>query len=141
MTTIPILWKNREPPLSACAVVAHGEIARRLAHRVLESSDEQLARWRGVANNELLILLGECDELPWTNGALYLGRDEHAPSLLLPTTQTVQVPIDLFERALLTHLSGHAPPFAVFEAGQVVSLAGARPISREVLERWLHGFE
>ncbi len=137
---IPIVWKDREPPLQACAVVARGEIAHRLAHRVLEASDEQLARWRGVANDELLVLLGERDELPWTDGATYLGRDEQAPSLLLPTTKTVTVPVALFERALLLQLAGHMPPLAVFTEGQVVSLVGARPISREVLSYWLDIF-
>ena len=140
MTTTLIRWQTREPPLQACAVVARGEIARQLAHRVLEASDEQLARWRGVANDELLILLGERDELPWADGAMYLGRDEHAPSLLLPTTRTVQVPVALFERALLIQMAEHAPPFAVFAEAQVISLAGARPISREVLSRWLDTF-
>ncbi len=137
MNPIPIQWKPCEPPLAPCAVAARGENALRLANRVLDSHDEQLGRWRGVVGENLLILLGERDELPWTDGAFYLGRDERAPALLLPTTQSVSVALDLFGRALKLQFAQAAPPFAVFADGTTVSLANARPISRAVLQIWL----
>jgi len=45
---VSVTWSPREPPLSPVAVAAQGVAAWRLARRVLEYSDEQLARLTGV---------------------------------------------------------------------------------------------
>ena len=133
-------WILREPPLSPVAVACRGESAQRLAHRVLELDDETLQKLGGVTTHDCIVLLGESDDLPWVDGAIYFGRDQLAPSLLLPTTQTLDVPLDIFERAIATSStrSNIQAPFAVFADGTVISLFNARPISREVLRGWMH---
>jgi hypothetical protein len=85
-----------------------------------------------------LLILGQADGLPWTDGAIYLGRDSAAPNLLLPTVLTPTVPLGLVERMLVSRFAQAEPPIAVVpQSGLVASVAGARVISRPVLAAWL----
>ena len=139
---VRVAWITREPPLAPGVVVARGGVARRLARRLLRASDEDLARWRGVSGDATLAVVGERETLPWTDGVTYLGRDPAAPSLWLPTTLRPDVPVELFERALLARASQVSPPLAVLvheDVTDFLSLAEARPIARAVLTRWLDG--
>lgn len=143
---VRVTWVTREPPLVAGVALARDGAARKLAQRLLRASDEDLARWRGVAGEAIVAVMGERETLPWVDGVTYLGRDPAAPSLWLPTTARPDVPLELFERALLARASHVAPPLApplallVHDHGvDLVSLAEARPIARAVLTRWLDG--
>lgn len=130
-------WRARATALAPLAVAACNEVAIAFAHRLLSLDDEALARLKGVAGERLLVALGDEELLVWVDGVTYLGRDEAAPSLLLPTTLEPDVPLALFERALLKRLN-HAAPIAVLPAPPVVtSLSSARPISRHTLTGWL----
>ena len=137
----PVTWRPRPNPLEPAGVAARGMAARALARRLLARGDEELARLRGVAGPELLIALGAAADLPWVDGVSYLGREAGAPLLLLPTTREPAVHPQLLERALLARareLPGLEPPLAVLLAPDLlVSTAAARPIDRQVLERWL----
>jgi hypothetical protein len=131
-------WRARAKALAPLAVAACGDVAMALAHRLLALDDESLAKLKGVAGARLLIALGEEELLLWVDGVTYLGRDEAAPSLLLPTTLEPDVPPALFERALLKRLN-HAAPIAVLPVPQLVtSVNSARPISRQTLTAWLN---
>lgn len=145
---ISVAWHPRPSPLEACAVAASGVAARTLALRCLARDDEQLAALRGVSvGRDGLILLGDFGVLPWADGALYLGRDDQAPSLLLPTTLQPDAPLALFERTLLHQLqtapqpdnaNAQTPPLAVWPSqNAVVSLSQARPLDRARLQTWL----
>ncbi len=147
-----VVWRPRLRPLEPAGVVARGAAAQALARRLLARDDAALARLRGVAGvagvagDGLLALLGAGDELPWTDGVSYLGRDPDAPLLLLPTTREPAVHPRLLEGALLERArAGGAPgpPLAVIlgrspsDPPLLVSLAEARPIDRASLESWL----
>jgi len=121
-------------------LAVRGEAARRLARRLLSRDDEALSRLSGVATQDLLVLLGEADELPWVDGAVYLGRDAGAPSLLLPATREPSAPLPLVERALLDRArpAGISPPYAVLvDPPLLASTLAARPLERPVLRAWL----
>jgi hypothetical protein len=157
MNRICINWRRREPPLAPCAALARGEAALHLVRRMLGANDEQLGSWRGVAGRNIIVVLGEESTLPWVEEVLYLGQDGRAPSLLLPTTLTIDTPLVLFERAMLSHISSlnaklqsadaqlstaaaplpAIPPFAVLPEGYVISLGTARPLARSALQQWL----
>lgn len=135
--SVQIEWQVRVQPLAPGAVAARGNIARALARRLLASDDEQLARWQGVAGPEVLIVLGEDATLPWVEGVTYLGRDERAPALWLPTTHEPCVPLPLLQRALVQHAQGKTP-LAVLRAPLAIApLAAARPLSRARLQAWM----
>lgn len=133
-------WITRTTPLAPQALAVWGESATLLAHRLLEGSDETLARLRGVSWSYGFVLEGEAQALPWVDGVLYLGRDTLAPRLLLPTNQQPDVPLDLFQSAFERALAREmASPIAVIPAlHMAISLGEARSLQRAKLEDWLH---
>jgi hypothetical protein len=139
-TPTTLNWLPRERPLTPCAVVAQGEAAQRLARRLLEYPDAELAQLQGVAERGTLVIRGEMAVLPWAEGVLYLGQDAEAPALLLPTALRPDFPAALLERAVRTQFPAVAPPVAVLPGTQqVVSLAAARTVARANVQAWLEG--
>jgi MoxR-vWA-beta-propeller ternary system domain bpX5 len=134
---ISVVWRPRSAPLDPVGVAARGESARALARRLLARDDEALARMSGAAAPGLLVVLGASADLPWVDGAVYLGKDASAPSLLLPTTREPSVPLPLVERAF-ARAAGAPPPLAVLlDPPLLTSLQAARPILRTTLQSWL----
>ncbi|NTX51772.1 hypothetical protein [Myxococcus sp. CA039A] len=135
---LPVRWGPRAEALEPLAVIGVGEVARVLARRALREDDAKLGAWRGVAGQGVLVLLGAAESLPWVDGALYLGRDSAAPSLLLPCALAPDVVASLLERALLALAGDTATPLAVLPGSfQLVSVASARPVHRPTLVAWL----
>jgi hypothetical protein len=137
---IPLTWRPREVPLDPVGLAARGEAAQALARRLLARDDEALGRLSGVAAPGLLVILGEAADLPWVDGAVYLGRDADAPSLLLPTARAPSAALPLVERSLLARArkSGASPPYAVLvDPPLLASTQAARPLVRGVLKSWL----
>lgn len=138
--SIPMEWSLRAVPLAPAAVAARGESARALADRLLAADDERISRLEGVAGEDLLVVLGPAGELPWVEGAVYLGRDPSASALLLPTTHEPSLPLPLVERALIARaqrVPGVVPPLAVLlHPPRLASTADARPITRMKLLVW-----
>lgn len=125
----------RIDPLEPRAVLAFGPVAERLMERVLERSDDELGQWTGVANEDLVVLLGEA--LPWVDGVIYLGSDPRAPGLLVPTAIETKVPLELVARSLMRRCP---PPAAVsLEPPRIVPLVKARRLSRALVERRARG--
>lgn len=134
---ISVAWRPRPAPLDPVGVAARGEAARALARRLLARDDEALARMSGAAAPGLLVVLGASADLPWVDGAVYLGKDASAPTLLLPTTREPSVPLPLVERAF-ARAAGAPPPLAVLlDPPLLTSLQAARPILRTTLQSWL----
>jgi len=120
-------------------VVGRGPAAEALALRVLERSDDELSRLRGQVAPQLLVVLGDEDQLPWSDGVHYLGRDPRAPLLLLPTHLEPSVPADLFQQALVAARGDLATPLAVLtDPPGLVGTGIARGIHRAALESWLN---
>ncbi len=138
---LPVTWSPRQSPLSALAVAGVGPVAVALARRALASEDKQLGAWSGVAGPGMLVLLGETDSLPWVDGAVYLGRDPAAPSLLLPCTLAPEVAPALLERALVAHASAGTPLAVLPRSGLLVPVGAARTVARETLAAWLKAAE
>jgi hypothetical protein len=139
---ISVGTRVREPALVPCAALAFREAVRPLLVRLLELDEPRLLRLRALRGREFLLIQGNADDLPWSDGLIYLGKDEAAPRLLLPTTLAPNVPSALFERGLARHCAtGPRPstaPWAVsLEPPLVVSLAEARPLSLRAARAWL----
>ena len=132
----------RAAPLTPGAALALGESALALCRRLLALPEERLARLRGVAGRELLVVLGAEQDLPWSDGIVYLGREPELPELLLPCALRASVPAPLLLRALLSRFreQGLQGPCAVLlEPPLVVSLAAAQPLTRAGLLLWREG--
>ncbi|ATB51060.1 hypothetical protein [Corallococcus macrosporus] len=135
---VPVRWRSRAEPLEPLAVAGEGAVAVALARRILAEDDARLAHWEGVAGPGLLVLLGASASLPWVDGAVYLGRDDAAPSLLVPCALAPDVAAPLLERALLAQAHGGGTLLAVLPASlSMVSVAAARSVSRVTLQAWL----
>lgn len=135
------LWKARFEPLEAVAVAATGGAARTLAQAVLARNDEELKLLRGVCWAGGVAFEGAFADLPWADGAVYLGRDARAPKFLWPSNVEPDAPLDLWVRALERGLAEEvAPPVLLLPDVQLlVSLAEARAVDRTRLEAWLSG--
>ena len=128
----------RPDVLDPAAAVGLGPVARALARRLLRLGEEALSALRGAAGDDVLVVLGAAETLPWVDGVAYLGRDPGAPRLLLPTTSRPAVAADTFEQAIARHAAALASPWAVLpDARRVFSVAQADPIDRALLGRWL----
>ncbi len=133
--TVAVTWGPRAEPLTPCAVVGLGEAAAALGRRLLEAAPEGLL---AVAGDDLLLLSGPEDALPWVDGLVWLGRDPEAAELLMPTTLQPSAPAALVQRALLDRFGADGGPWAVLPAeGRVVACATLRPLEPERLTRWL----
>ncbi|MFH8381344.1 hypothetical protein ACH4E7_10420 [Kitasatospora sp. NPDC018058] len=96
MTGVPLRWERREPPLEAVAVLALGSAVPVLA--AAARSRIQSGRRLAVAGDEgALLVLGEVADLPWADGARYLGSEG---GVLVPTTARPQPPAALWRAAL-----------------------------------------
>jgi hypothetical protein len=128
MSRLPVTWHLREPPLEPVAVLGTGAVARLLAGAVMS---EAVSALRFAASADSLLIVGDTGDLPWVDGARYLGRDD---GLLVPTTRESSVPADLLRAALAEAIPGQE--FAVLE-GRVFAFpaltAGADP-------RWLRKY-
>lgn len=137
---LPLAWHPRRVPLEPVGMAARGEATRALVRRLLTRSDEDLGRLSGVSGPGMLLLLGAAADLPWVEGAAYLGRDPHAPSLLLPTNRHPEISLPLVERALLARAArqGAEPPIAVLlDPPLLASALEARPLVRARLQSWV----
>jgi hypothetical protein len=132
VSPVPLEWRPRAQPLEPCAVVARGSALSILKSALERRSRQELARLRGGIGDAALLVLGARDDLPWADGAEYLGRDERAPALLLPTLLEPAVHPALLERALQARFPGVAGPLAVLP-GLVLPFAHASAIDAERL--------
>jgi hypothetical protein len=136
--TLAVRFRPRAAPLAAVAAAARGPAAVALAARLLARDDAALAQLEGVAGPGLLLILGAAASLPWIDGVVYLGRDPAAPSLLLPTALEPDVPLPLFELAVLARAEG-APIAVLVDPPALVLASAARPILRATLSAWVAG--
>lgn len=136
--SISVDWGPREPPLGIAAVAAWGDRAKELASRAIarQFRDGALA---AVASEGWLVLIGSGEDLPWADGAVYLGRDPAAAGMLVPTILAPSVPVDLLERAVRKRFAVTGP-IAVIPRGpsvEVLPLGEARGVSVADLARWV----
>ncbi|MFJ9846545.1 hypothetical protein ACIRYZ_40155 [Kitasatospora sp. NPDC101155] len=96
MTGVPLRWERREPPLEAVAVLALGSAVPALA-AATRSRMRAGGRLAVAADENALLVLGEAADLPWADGARYLGPDS---GVLVPTTARPQPSASLWRAAL-----------------------------------------
>jgi len=123
-------WVPREPPLPAVAVAGSGPVAAALAasarSRVLEG-----AELRAAAADDWILVLGDSDDLPWADGAHYLGFDA---GLLVPTTRTPVPRAELWR----DHLVGGRPSGGIAALMPDQALVTDMPL-RPADPAWLEG--
>lgn len=129
---------TRVKPLAPCAALGLGPAALALVERLLQLAPEQLERLRGVASPDAVVVLGLGDDLPWSEGIVYLGQEPEAPELLLPCVVAPSVPAPLLFGALKLRFAGElrAPCAVWLEPPLVISLAEAQTLNTARLTEW-----
>jgi len=93
---LEVTWSPRHPPLEPVAVVADGEpgyILRSATAQRLSAG----AQLKVAADEDWIVVLGAALDLPWADGATYLGRDS---GVLVPTTLAPSPPASLLREVL-----------------------------------------
>lgn len=126
-SSLSLRWRRRDAPLAAAAVVASGAVVAELRVATLTRVAAG-ARLRACASWEQgwLIVLGDRADLPWADGATYLGWDG---GVLAPTLVEPWPCADLL-REPLRRLSGQQVGLVALLPGLV--LAG--PLPREPVD-------
>jgi hypothetical protein len=93
---IQLEWARREPPLQPAAVAATGSVVDSLRKATTNRMD-LVGELRAVGGDGWLVVLGDSTDLPWADGAIYLGWDS---GLLVPTTSVPSPPAGLLRSAL-----------------------------------------
>ncbi|MEU8424769.1 hypothetical protein AB0C15_28250 [Micromonospora sp. NPDC048835] len=124
---LSLQWRGRDTPLPAAAVAASGAVVAELRADALMRVTAG-AHLRACAGREQgwLIVLGDRAELPWADGAIYLGWDD---GVLVPTLAQPWPCADLL-REPLRHLTNQQTGLIALLPGLV--LAG--PLPREPLD-------
>lgn len=128
---LQIKWQNRIEPLEPSALMVFGKSAIELKRKLLSLDDEKLSSLQGVFAANMIFLAGKSENLPWINGIIYFGKDSLAPAIFLPTTLRPDVPVDLFEKALLKKFFSKIP-FAVYE-NKIIPVGKMLSVSRRIL--------
>lgn len=85
-----VTWERFDPPLPAVAVAAHGTAAE-----VLDAKTHQ-ATWTVDRFVDWIVVGGE--DLPWVDGAIYLGRLPGTARVLVPVHRQPRLHAELVER-------------------------------------------
>ncbi|MDQ1428338.1 MAG: hypothetical protein QOK39_1814 [Acidimicrobiaceae bacterium] len=96
-----IAWQPTEPPLRPVAVAGHGTVGDRLAARA-----GQEERWVLVRFAAWSVVVG--DDLPWVDGATYLGQLPGAAEVLVPVHRGPRLHPDLVVKAVRSLRPGSA---------------------------------
>jgi len=76
-------WTDRDIPIRAAAVVVHGAAARELALSAMSRLSAGASLSAAVGHG-FLVIIGDEADLPWCDGAVYLGWEA---AVLVPTTR------------------------------------------------------
>jgi hypothetical protein len=117
-------WRDRDVPLAAAAVIGHGPAGVALARSARERV--RAGTPLGVASgHEFVVVVGDESDLPWSDGAVYLGWEA---TVLVPTTRE-PVPRTALIAAAARRAAG-AHDLVIVLPGLVLHTANPRPVTR-----------
>ncbi|MEU7587333.1 hypothetical protein AB0A95_13635 [Micromonospora sp. NPDC049230] len=124
---LPLRWRRRDAPLPAAAVAASAAVVAELrADTLLRVTAGAQLRACAGREQSWLIVLGDPADLPWADGAVYLGWDG---GVLVPTLAEPWPCADLLREPLRHHTDQPAGLIALLPG---LVLAG--PLPREPLD-------
>ena len=140
-------WRSESDVPPAMGVVGCGDIARALfAKAEAIAAAQKTPQWQVSAHQDLLVLTGNTETLPWVAGARYIAPRTDAPTLWLPTHARPDAPLDLLAVALARKLPPAQAQSSMLlwpDPAQLVPLHRALAASAAVLARidayWARG--
>jgi hypothetical protein len=122
-------WSPREPPLPPAAVAGSGPVAPSLAAGARDRA-ESGARLRAAATAGWIVVLADPADLPWADGAVYLGWDD---GLLVPTTRVPWPPAGIIRGALAAHVPDGCDLLVLLPSQVLASPMPVHPLSPAAL--------
>jgi hypothetical protein len=120
-------------------VIGLGEVARRLLAAIASRPQSDRQTLMATANDDLLVLTGATDALPWIDGAGFIAPRPEAQALWMPTAQRPDLPLDLLEQAIRRHHS-QSPLLLLPAPARLVPLTRLLPLDEGLLtqirSRW-----
>ncbi len=132
MDRTALSWGRRATPLPAAAVAARSDDVPRLLAALtgrISSADADLRLMVGAAGG---VVLGPESQLPWFDGAHYLGWEA---GVLVATHRIPHPPIDLLVPSLRAVLPDSCDLIAVLPWGVLAARMPARPVDLAGVER------
>lgn len=126
-----VRWRVSDSPLPPLGLVARGAVAPVLRAWFLGREPQVMARYTGVAWDGGLVVCGA--DLPWVEGARYVGAAPGTSALWLPTNRLPDVPLALLERALVARWPDASAPIVLLE-DVAIPLGSARPLRAASLQ-------
>jgi hypothetical protein len=130
-----VAWQTRSSALTPAGLVASGTLAPALLLLLSRCEAKQLSALSMVVTRDLMVLLGDCDALPWIDGARYCAPDPEARNLWTPTHLAPALPADLVQTNLVER-AGSSPVLLWHAPEQLLPLAGAQALTPSLLH-WL----
>ncbi len=132
-------WRPEPEIPAATGVVGVGAVARALFRRAEAAAQARTgtrmsAPWQVTAHQDLLLLTGAAETLPWVEGARYVAPRPDAPGLWLPTLLRPDVPLDLLA-AEIARRHPRKPLLLWPDPAQCVPLDRLLPADAAVLAR------
>ncbi len=128
-------WRTETAVPTAMGVVGYGEVARALhAKAQAAAAGGAIPPWQITAHQDLLVLTGQADTLPWADGARYIAPRPEAPTLWLPTLERPDIALDLLAAAVARR-HPQRPMLLWPQPAQLVPLHRLLPADAAVLAR------
>lgn len=129
------IWRSETDVPPAMGVVGCGDIARALfAKAEAIAAAQATPQWQVSAHQDLLVLTGKIETLPWVDGARYIAPRAEAPTLWLPTLERPEIALDLLAAAIARR-HPQRPMLLWPQPAQLVPLHRLLPADAAVLAR------
>ena len=129
------IWRSETDVPPAMGVVGCGDVARALfAKAEAIAAAQSTPQWQVSAHQDLLVLTGNTETLPWVDGARYIAPRAEAPSLWLPTLERPEIALDLLAAAI-ARKHPQRPMLLWPQPAQLVPLHRLLPADAAVLAR------
>lgn len=119
------------PPMG---VIGHGRVSLALFAKLRMLSESERTTLAAAAHQDLLVVTGTHELLPWVDGVQFIAPRSDAPGLWLPTTERPNVPLDLLLSAIRKKHS-HNPILMCPSPSQLVPLNRLLPATDSLLDR------
>ncbi|WP_392564369.1 hypothetical protein RHO13_02060 [Orbus wheelerorum] len=103
MSNIQVKWQwlNSKKISNVCAALAFGDIRLVLTNYLLHNVDIDIYKQlKIVLHDEVIVLIGDKELLPWIDGIQYAGYDDIEPRLWRPAHRVPSVDISLLADSL-----------------------------------------
>ncbi|WP_374519512.1 bpX5 domain-containing protein [Undibacterium squillarum] len=131
-----LLWRRPENCPCPSGVILHPLIAKKCLQKLQCAAPDALAGLSVVLCEDLLVLVGPEEKLPWTDGALYCAPHPEARDLWLPTHSHPEISADLLQSALHRYVPS-APFLLLNQPEQIIPLDQLIPLNPALVQKLL----